>query len=327
MLHQPSLTLALGALCACIAPAFAGDVRITATGTVTAVTGGAPPAPFHQAAVGDPFEGVFEVIDLPNVVASGFWQYPVDLLQGHVRIGANQVILETLGSGQLNLQDSPNVDAITLGAPLDVGFLGGITLGVIDLNGQVLQSPNVQPLVGTTYVPSFPGSGTLTSSAAAGQITLTITRLVFAAGTCPRIGTNDCNAANNSLNREGTMAACGTTSVAANDVELFAYDLPDGSFGFFLASRTPGNAPNPGGSVGTLCLGGAIGRFVGPGQIKNSGTTGRFSLGIDLTAIPAPTGPVAVAPGDVWHFTAWYRDVQGGAAVSNFADRLTIAFL
>ncbi len=71
---------------------------------------------------------------------------------------------------------------------------------------------------------------------------------------------------------------------------LNAGSLPNNAFGFFLTSGTAGFVANPGGSMGNLCLSGAIGRYVGQGQIKNSGATGAFSLGIDLTQTPTPTG-------------------------------------
>ena len=82
----------------------------------------------------------------------------------------------------------------------------------------------------------------------------------------------------------------------------------------------------PGGSQGTLCLGGAIGRYVGPGQIVNSGSTGEITLAIDLTQTPQPTGLVSVQPGETWNFQAWYRDAIGGSATSNFTDGLSITF-
>ena len=82
----------------------------------------------------------------------------------------------------------------------------------------------------------------------------------------------------------------------------------------------------PGGSQGVLCLGGSIGRYVGPGQIKNTGAIGAFSLALDLTQTPTPIGFVAIAAGETWHFTTWHRDAVGGVATSNFTNGLSIAF-
>ena len=124
----------------------------------------------------------------------------------------------------------------------------------------------------------------------------------------------------------GELHAQGSALVASNDVTLEASALPTSSFGYFLNSRTQGLLPNPGGSVGTLCLAGSIGRYVGPGQIQNSGATGSFALALDLTQTPTPTGFVAVAAGEAWNFQVWYRDTIGGAATSNFTSAVSITF-
>jgi hypothetical protein len=129
----------------------------------------------------------------------------------------------------------------------------------------------------------------------------------------------------NSTGQSGLMSATGSNPVLANDVTLFASQIPHNSFGFFLASRTQGHVAGAGGSQGVLCLGGAIGRYVGLGQIRNSGTTGSFSLGIDLTTMPQPSGNVAVQPGETWNFQAWHRDANP-TVTSNFTDALSVTF-
>ncbi|MEZ6014942.1 MAG: hypothetical protein R3F49_07510 [Planctomycetota bacterium] len=131
----------------------------------------------------------------------------------------------------------------------------------------------------------------------------------------------------NSTGAGGTLRASGQRAAAANDVTVVAGALPMNSFGFFLASMTQGSVGQPGGSQGTLCLGGAIGRYVGPGQIQNSGATGSFSLALDLTQTPTPNGLVSVNAGETWNFQAWYRDSVGGVATSNFTEGLSIDFL
>ncbi|MEZ6018408.1 MAG: hypothetical protein R3F49_25155 [Planctomycetota bacterium] len=148
----------------------------------------------------------------------------------------------------------------------------------------------------------------------------------YTTGQFPGLGVNYCAAVANSTGATGRMSATGNAVVAANNVILEASDLPNGSFGFFLTSRSAGFVANPGGSQGNLCLSGSVGRFVGPGQIQNSGTIGAIQLAIDLTSQPTPTGLVAVQAGETWNFTAWYRDVVSGSATSNFADGLEITF-
>jgi hypothetical protein len=130
----------------------------------------------------------------------------------------------------------------------------------------------------------------------------------------------------NSTGFSGQISAVGSTSVAANDLRLIARRLPLGSSGFFLTSPTTGYVPLAGGSQGNLCIAGAsIGRYVAPGQIKNSGFGGSFSLDVDLTQHPTPLGLVAVAPGETWNFQCWYRDANP-LPTSNFTDALQVMF-
>ncbi|MEM9382848.1 MAG: VCBS repeat-containing protein [Planctomycetota bacterium] len=140
------------------------------------------------------------------------------------------------------------------------------------------------------------------------------------------IGEVECASLPNSTGRAATTTATGSTEVAANRVRLSSADLPPQRAGFYLASATPDSVPGAGGSQGVLCLGGAIGRFVGPGQVLNSGVAGAFSLDLDLTNVPQPNGAVAVMAGQTWRFQAWYRDAIGGVATSNFTTGLAITF-
>ncbi|MEM1448242.1 MAG: VCBS repeat-containing protein [Planctomycetota bacterium] len=140
-----------------------------------------------------------------------------------------------------------------------------------------------------------------------------------------RVGEPGCVGEPTSTGARARLEAFGVTRVPENDLALFAYDLPASSFTFFLASRTPGSIAHPGGSAGTLCLNGAIGRYVGPGEIQSSGASGVVDLRVDLTRVPQPTGPVQAIAGETWHFQAWFRDVDGaGAATSNFTGSLAV---
>ncbi|MEM6674153.1 MAG: hypothetical protein AAF726_15010 [Planctomycetota bacterium] len=142
------------------------------------------------------------------------------------------------------------------------------------------------------------------------------------------IGTNYCTAVANSTGVTGTISALGSAVAADNDVTLVASDLPINTFGFFLTGETQGLVMMPGGSTGNLCLGvgGNIGRYVGPGQVQNSGQAGEFELAINLDQTPTPTGLVSVTAGETRNFTTWHRDSVGGQATSNFTNGLEISF-
>lgn len=143
---------------------------------------------------------------------------------------------------------------------------------------------------------------------------------------CDPVSTLECaQTAANSSGEQATLIAGGSRDVSLNDLTLTAGHLPAGSFGFFIASRSPGFSANPGGSQGDLCLAGDIGRYVGPGQIQNSGASRSIALALDLTAVPGPTGSVSVTAGETWVFQGWYRDANP-TITSNFTDAVSVQF-
>ncbi|MEZ6015700.1 MAG: hypothetical protein R3F49_11335 [Planctomycetota bacterium] len=140
------------------------------------------------------------------------------------------------------------------------------------------------------------------------------------------LGTSYCGpAVPNSSGASAVISAAGSLVVANNDFTLRAHSLPLNAFAFFITSQTQGNTPMAGGSTGTICLAGAVGRGVG-NSIVSSGATGVVSVLADLTAMPQPTGSVAVMAGETWNFQCWYRDAVGGSATSNFSDGLSVTF-
>ena len=143
---------------------------------------------------------------------------------------------------------------------------------------------------------------------------------------CEAVGVTYCSPNTpNSTGASGEMTALGSAEVARNDLRITARQLPASAFGFFITSTTPGSVFPVANSQGTLCIIGNIGRGAG-GGIINSGPLGVLDGQVDLTAVPQPTGPVAVLPGDTWHFQAWHRDATGGQTTSNFTDAVAVTF-
>ena len=143
---------------------------------------------------------------------------------------------------------------------------------------------------------------------------------------CGGIGTPYCLSADNSTGVLSEIRADGSRMLSDNDVTLTASRLPLNATGFFIVSTARGMTVNPGGSLGTICLGGALGRYVAPGQVGNSGPGGSISLGLDLNGVPQPTGLIAIGAGETWHWQLWHRDSVGGVPVSNFTHGLSIPF-
>ncbi|MEM6570336.1 MAG: kelch repeat-containing protein [Planctomycetota bacterium] len=127
----------------------------------------------------------------------------------------------------------------------------------------------------------------------------------------------------NSTGDPSAIRATGLRLAEANALTLEVAGLPQQSYGYFLASTTPGQIVQPGGSTGTLCLAGNIGRFAG--NVLNSGDTGAVALDVDLTAIPG-NPPSAATAGDTWHFTYWHRDAGATGVTSNFSDAVRVEY-
>lgn len=141
------------------------------------------------------------------------------------------------------------------------------------------------------------------------------------------LGLPTCAGVMNSSGQSGRLRVTGSRAVVDDNIVLSADRLPPHSFGYFLVSRVGAPPANPPGSAGNLCLGSGIGRFVGPGQVLGSGSSGSFALRIDLTAVPEPTGFVPVLAGEARHFQCWHRDQVGPVTTSNFTGAVALDFL
>jgi hypothetical protein len=142
-----------------------------------------------------------------------------------------------------------------------------------------------------------------------------------------RIGDAYCgNGAPNSTGEVARISAEGSSEVALNDVTLLASGIPRFAFGYFLLSDETSFLPGAGGSQGTLCLGGDVGRLNrGPNEVFQADATESVAVPLDLTNIPTSMGSVAILPGDTRYFQAWHRDANP-FATSNFTTGLTIQF-
>lgn len=125
----------------------------------------------------------------------------------------------------------------------------------------------------------------------------------------------------NSTGAPGAISVAGNLLAGRQPCRLEAADLPPNTFGYFLVADGT-DFVQPPRSQGNLCLGGQIGRFVD--DVGSTGSAGRLALDVDLTALPL-NPPVAVQPGDVWYFQAWYRD-KNPTATSNFTDGAQVSF-
>lgn len=126
----------------------------------------------------------------------------------------------------------------------------------------------------------------------------------------------------NSTGRTGKLQAFGSTDLARNDLSLLFHDLPPSQFVLLLDARAEATVPGAGGSLGTLCLGGPIGRFP---QIELSTGVGTVRRPLDLGQLPTPNALVPVQAGETWFFQGWHRDFAQGPT-SNFTDAVEVVF-
>ncbi|MEM8713055.1 MAG: hypothetical protein AAGG01_19070, partial [Planctomycetota bacterium] len=111
----------------------------------------------------------------------------------------------------------------------------------------------------------------------------------YAAGAPRAVGVEYCYGEPNSSGQRGYMQIFGNSNVT-DTKDLVATNLPQNSVGYFAQGTLPASIPNAGGSQGTLCIGGLVGRYAG--SVINSGADGIIELTIDPTAIPTATGTV-----------------------------------
>ena len=136
------------------------------------------------------------------------------------------------------------------------------------------------------------------------------------------VGISFCLNSANSTGSAALLIGRGSEFAADDDITLTASGLPTNRVVLLAVSASTDAIPFAGGSQGTLCLGGAIGRY--SGQVANSGATGSVDLSLDLSSIPVPGGPTAAMAGDTWIFQAWYQDSVFGIPVSNFTSALRV---
>lgn len=321
---QHALSLALvGAA----ASASAGDLALVAHGTLTQTL--APIAgPLSGAAIGDRFTARFVVDAAPQFLTPTSRGYTLQVQRGSLVVEDERAMFDNLAP---LTQFSVTADEPQLGDSLDV-YVGlaqsafDVQLLVRDLQGGMLGSPFLAQNLGALTIPAAGNLAQLVLRDASQAVTTVgHVHYVEVVDLAAQPGENLCAPAANASGRPARIAAEGSALVLANQLTLRCTDMPQGVFGYFLVSRTEGYAAAPGGSRGTLCLGGALGRF--SNAAANSGLAGTLALPLDLGALPQPAGPAAVLPGDTWFFQAWFRDFAGVTPSSNFSDSVAVRFL
>jgi hypothetical protein len=125
-----------------------------------------------------------------------------------------------------------------------------------------------------------------------------------------------CIAAPNSAGAGAFLFTQGTSSVSANDLELYAYGCPANKTGLFFYGTASAQVPL---GNGFRCVGGSIFRL--PGLTTNIFGDAEFDL--DMTHLPVGGG---ISAGDTRYFQLWYRDPAAGGAFFNESNGLSVHF-
>jgi len=131
------------------------------------------------------------------------------------------------------------------------------------------------------------------------------------------LGQNYCGpAVPNSSGDPAEIHACGSASVASNDLLLRAEPVPNQPGIFFYG---PQQANVPFGN-GTLCIAGQVGRL---DVVNATGNVMTFLL--DNTS--PPSAATQITAGSTWNFQAWFRDPAALGAFFNLSNGLSVVFL
>jgi len=138
--------------------------------------------------------------------------------------------------------------------------------------------------------------------------------LTLASGACQDV-TSYCTGLPNSTGVGATLHFTGTTSVAANDLQLHASDGPPTNSGLFVFAANQLSIPF---GNGLRCVGGDLHRV----GVKPLDSFGNATCVLDNTS---PKVGGAIVSGSTWNFQHWYRD-PGVGAEFNLTDALSVVF-
>jgi len=219
------------------------------------------------------------------------------------------------------------------GAQNTINNAQGAPMGSVQLGVAASGSPAVVALV-RAFAPAAPGTYTVDLSelratavrtGANGAPYWRVQRVEAGVSTpltvvVQDLGASYCDSNPNSTGLVGRLGAVGSTSVAANDLQLHASGLPPQQFSLYVMAPNQGFVPNFAGSQGNLCLGSSIVRF--NDSLSPIDLGGVASYSPDLTNPPQGG---TILPGQQWYFQLWHRDVNPGVT-SNTTNGYAVSF-
>lgn len=129
--------------------------------------------------------------------------------------------------------------------------------------------------------------------------------------------TNYCVTSPNSAGPGAVMGWAGSTSLGANDLQLYTYGCPSHKLGIYLYGTDAAQIP----------LGNGFRCVASPFHRLASVTTnwiGDATYAIDFTAHPVNSGPGEITIGSTQRFQLWFRDPAAGGGLTNLSDGLLV---
>lgn len=146
-------------------------------------------------------------------------------------------------------------------------------------------------------------------------------------GDCPCGNEDPSGGCANSSGCGARLRALGSTSIAADNLQILATELPLQASTLFLMSDAPRRATW---LDGVLCVGGPTSRIYRLPPVISSGPDGEAVFGPGLVALSGtPQVPVVggIQAGDTWYLQAYYRDSSTCGNGANATDALAVTFV
>ncbi len=148
-------------------------------------------------------------------------------------------------------------------------------------------------------------------------------------GSCKLLGPcgnhDDHGGCGNSTGQGAVLAACGTSSVTADDLRLEGRWLPPGMFGIVFMGPIQVSVPFGDGRRVVGAGVGSVYRY----PAKNSGAAGVLPLGPGIVTYSQLNFPAAgqIQPGQIWNFQGWFRDPTGPCGKGfNLTNGVSVSF-
>lgn len=135
--------------------------------------------------------------------------------------------------------------------------------------------------------------------------------------------TSFCQTSPNSVGSGALISASGSTSISANNFDLYVFGAVPGAFGLYYYGGAQTNAVF---GDGFRCVGAGSSGIYRLNPPQTISVFGDMPRPVDFNAAPMNAGGGMISEGDTRYFQFWYRDTAAGGAGFNLSDGLAVIF-